>query len=499
MPSQVVLQNLPVWSQASDTILLFHGVEPTLSLPSFFQNASALLCERPLRPEKGLREIFPVPIKLMKAIRLRISRDERKSESKKMKKRIPAEVDQFQVMADSVPVLMWRSGPDQSRGYFNKTWLAFTGRTVEDERGEGWAQGIHPEDYHQCLEAYRVACGNQEPFSREYRLRHVSGEFRWVWEVGVPVVGSDGDLLGYCGTCTDITHWKKSELKLAEVQKGEHLEELIESRTKALAHAKNAAESANHAKSQFLANMSHELRTPMHAILSFASLGIEKLDHVPRDKMMNYLIQIKDSGKRLLALVNELLDLAKLESGRMILQIRCTDLRRVLEDVGGQVEGLLKNKNQTLHIEATEISTHVDCDESRLSQVLLNLLSNAIKFTPTGKSIVVHFSEAIVSVGRRVTDSDQVAGLQVTVRDHGLGIPKGEYKKIFDKFFQSRHSQVGTGGTGLGLAICQEIVAAHGGRIWAENHQSGGAILNFILPYHYVSPGKGEDGTRAVL
>ena len=356
-----------------------------------------------------------------------------------------------------------------------------------------------PPHHHQCLEAYRVACGNQKRFSREYRLRHVSGEFRWVWDVGVPVYGLDGNLEGYCGTCTDITHWKKSELKLTEVLRGEHLEELIERRTKDLAYAKHAAESANHAKSQFLANMSHELRTPMHAILSFASLGIEKFDLVPRDKMMGYLIQIKESGKRLLVLVNDLLDLAKLESGRIVFQIRSTDLQRVFEDVGRQVEGLLNDKGQTLHIEATAISTHVDCDESRVSQVLLNLLSNAIKFTPTGKSIVVQFSEAMVPVGRRMSDSGQIAGLQVTVRDQGIGIPEGEDEKIFDKFFQSSRTTVGTGGTGLGLAICKEIIVAHGGKMWAENHPSGGAILNFILPFHHVSPGKRDGGTRTVL
>ena len=407
-----------------------------------------------------------------------------------------AEVEQFQAMVDCVPVLLWRSGPELSRVYFNKTWLTFTGRTAEEERGEGWAQGVHPEDYHQCLESYRLACANQERFAREYRLRHVSGEYRWVWDVGVPLYGLDGEIEGYCGTCTDITYWKTSELKLTEIERGEHLEELIERRTKDLTHAKHAAESANHAKSQFLANMSHELRTPMHAILSFASLGIEKLDHVPRDKMMSYLIQIKESGKRLLALVNDLLDLAKLESGRMVLQIRCTDLQRVLEDVGRQVESLLKEKDQTLHIEPTVVSTHVDCDESRLSQVILNLFSNAIKFTPTGKSIVVQFGEAVVSVGRRMTDSDQVAGLQVTVRDQGIGIPNEECEKIFDKFFQSRQTKTGTGGTGLGLAICQEIIGAHGGKMWAENHPSGGAMVHFVLPYHHVLLGNSEVAPR---
>ena len=269
-----------------------------------------------------------------------------------------------------------------------------------------------------------------------------------------------------------------------EFQRGEHLDELIEHRTKDLAQAKQAAESANQAKSQYLATMSHELRTPMHAILSFASLGIEKLDQVPRDRMMNYLVQIKESGKQLLDLINDLLDLAKLESGRMDLQIRSTDLRQILENVGCQVEGLLNEKNQTLDIEETGLSTSVDCDESRLRQVFLNLLSNAIKFTPFGKAIAVGFSESMVSVGRRKTDTEQVGGLQVTVRDQGIGISKGENEKIFDKFFQSRHTKAGTG---LGLAICQEIIGAHGGKMWAENHPSGGAMVHFVLPFHQDS------------
>ncbi|MGB0911836.1 MAG: PAS domain-containing sensor histidine kinase, partial [Nitrospirales bacterium] len=261
-----------------------------------------------------------------------------------------------------------------------------------------------------------------------------------------------------------------------------HLEERIQLRTADLQHAKEKAEEANHTKSAFLANMSHELRTPMHAILSFASLGIERYDQVSPEKVLAYLKQIKESGARLLGLVNNLMDLSKFDAGYMTLEYQDVDIKELILTIKRQTEALIQEKGLKLSIDHWTDDTTILCDADRMTQVLWNLVSNAIKFTPEGNRISLAFRCVSMRRGRRQSDDEMVPGLMVTVRDAGPGIPEDELESIFGKFVQSRATQTGAGGTGLGLAICQEIIQAHGGYIWAENHRNIGAMFHFIVP-----------------
>lgn len=253
------------------------------------------------------------------------------------------------------------------------------------------------------------------------------------------------------------------------------LEQKVTERTHDLEVAKEVAESANLAKSQFLANMSHELRTPMHAILSFTSFGMEEIDTAPKEDQLKYFTRIKDSGNRLLTLLNNLLDLSKLESGKIEYSMQHNDLRKTLESALKEVEGLIKKKHLNYVVEDTrDVSTAV-FDNNRIMQVINNLLSNAIKFSPENSTISAILDTTVMPGNNR-------PAMRLQVRDQGVGIPESELEVVFDKFVQSSKTRTGAGGTGLGLAICKEIVAGHEGVIWASNNETGGACFSLLLP-----------------
>ena len=233
--------------------------------------------------------------------------------------------------------------------------------------------------------------------------------------------------------------------------------------------AKEAAEAANRAKSEFLANMSHELRTPLHGILSFAGFGMKKAETVTPAKLRTYFEQIDQSGRSLLALLNDLLDLAKLEAGKMSFTFQDVDMNALLGRVQDECHAWAVERHLTIMAIVPDSPIMISLDAEKITQVLRNLVSNAIKFSPAGGTVTLHLQEGEEAV-------------EIAVCDEGPGIPEGELDTIFDKFVQSSLTKTGAGGTGLGLAICHEIVTAHAGRIWAENRPEGGARMTFTVP-----------------
>jgi two-component system, NarL family, sensor histidine kinase BarA len=246
-----------------------------------------------------------------------------------------------------------------------------------------------------------------------------------------------------------------------------------------LAKAKEQAVTANQAKTSLLMNMSHEFRTPMHAILNFTAMALKRLDNPDRSKLKTYLQNINTSGARLLRLLNALLDLAKLESGKFDLHLLPTDLAQIARQSQIEIDSLFGEKQLRLEFECRSENTAGVYDPAQMMQVFINLYSNAVRVAPPGSAIKVLVEDGELA-GKR-------PALHCSVADEGPGIPEAEIETIFDKFAQSSKTATGAGGSGLGLAICREIVLLHQGKIWASSAASGGAVFHVLLPTDLVS------------
>ncbi|MBK8015623.1 MAG: CHASE domain-containing protein [Betaproteobacteria bacterium] len=303
---------------------------------------------------------------------------------------------------------------------------------------------------------------------------------RWIFKTKKYVRLPDGSEY-VVGNNLDI-HDRKLAEQAAQKHRDE-LEETVRARTAELITARDSAESANRAKSEFLANMSHELRTPMHAILSFARIGLIKIrdQDVASGRIEQYLQRIELSGSRLLALLNDLLDLAKLESGHMRYDVTPNDIADVIRNVISELEVVARERGVHIVLDCETSDTKAEFDVMRLGQVVRNLLSNALKFTPAGRTIRISVSDGFLAAREDGAGAGRSA-LKVMVADEGIGIPAEELEAVFDKFIQSSKTKSGAGGTGLGLAISREIVLRHGGEIWAANGNGGGAVFTFVIP-----------------
>ena len=239
--------------------------------------------------------------------------------------------------------------------------------------------------------------------------------------------------------------------------------------------AKEKAEFADRSKSEFLSNISHELRTPMQGVLGFAKLGFERINTVEPKKLSEYFSTIHASGTRLLTLINDLLDLSRMESGKETYDFKEDKLSNLTNIVLNELKTLIDENRSQIELEFPEHENSIQIDKSKIIQVIRNFLSNAIRFSPENSKI-------------RVKISEEMDSSLYSIYDQGVGIPEEELLSIFDKFSQSSRTKSKAGGTGLGLAICREIIKNHQGTIWAENYPDGGSVFHFKIPKQFKSP-----------
>lgn len=375
----------------------------------------------------------------------------------------------FRIMADSSPVMLWMSGTDGLCTFFNKGWLEFRGRTMEEEMGNGWAEGVHPDDFDGCLNTYLTSFEQRKDFRMEYRLQRHDGEYRWILDTGVPRYELNGDFGGYVGSCLDISDRKKAEEQLRHYR--EHLEELVKERTDELSTAKEAAEAANKAKSTFLAKMSHELRTPLNAILGYSQF-MQRDASLPANQR-EYLDIINRSGKHLLGLINDVLEVSRIEAKRVTAEKVVFDIRSLLSDLHDMFQ--LKTESKGLRFDLIELGPlprYVIADERKLRQMLINILGNAVKFTPEG-GIAVR-----VAV---MNENEHEKRLVVEVEDTGPGIAEEELDLVFKAFDQTATGRHIEGGTGLGMAISRDFARMMGGDLTVTSRVGQGSIFRLEI------------------
>ena len=244
---------------------------------------------------------------------------------------------------------------------------------------------------------------------------------------------------------------------------------------RALAEANVRIEQANAAKSQFLANMSHELRTPLNAIIGFADVLGQKMFGELNVKQTEYVGDIVGSGRHLLSLINDILDLAKVEAGRMMLEPTTFSLQEALSTGVAMVRERAANHGIALTLDVASEVDVITADERKVKQIMFNLLSNAVKFTPDGGRVAVSATRTAAEV-------------QVAVRDSGVGIAPADQAALFNEFAQTEDGRRAAEGTGLGLALTKRLVELHGGRIWVESEVGAGSTFTFALPLQAEQP-----------
>ena len=334
------------------------------------------------------------------------------------------------------------------------------GFTVEQIRKDIYVLGkLHPRDSKNPKKNYLegIQTSEQKEWDFEY-VHQKTGEQRWFHIVAM---GSE------------VNRKKKYILVMSDRTSDRNMNQ-------ALSEAVRAAETANRAKSNFLSNMSHDIRTPMNAIIGFTTLAVSNIDD--KKRVRDYLGKILSSSNHLLSLINDILDMSRIESGKIHLEETEVSLSDVLHDLKTIISGQIHAKQLELYMDAMDVTNEdVYCDKTRLNQILLNLLSNAVKFTPAGGTVSVRI--------RQCPGTQKGSGLyEIRVKDNGIGMSQEFVKKIFSPFERERTSTVSrTQGTGLGMAITKNIVNMMGGTIEVHTEQGKGTEFIVRLPFRIQS------------
>jgi PAS domain S-box-containing protein len=333
---------------------------------------------------------------------------------------------------------------------------------------DAWMNIVHPDDVETMHQAFQRHVDRETPFySCEYRIKCKDGSYKWLLTRGKSLCNEKGEAIRAVGSVTDITDRKRVEWELQQ--------------------AKEAAEAANRAKSTFLSNMSHELRTPLNAIIGFTELL--SMDPATSEEQQEQLDIILRSGEHLLKLINDVLEMSKIDAGRIVLHENQFDLYQLLNDLEAMLGSQASSKRLQLYFDcAPNVPQYVRADEGKLRQILINLLGNAIKFTEKG-SVTLQVRQVAQETSRTSYPSVLTSVvLSFEVKDTGLGIASTEIGQLFEPFIQTSTGQQQYQGTGLGLAISKRLVELMGGRITVSSVPNQGTAFKFEIPVSLSKP-----------
>ena len=362
----------------------------------------------------------------------------------------------FQIVANSTPVMLRMAGCDGFFDFFNEFWLEFTGRSIDQERGIGWIDSVHPDDKFFCLQTYYSALNTRSKFKIEYRLRRADNEYRWILDTATPRFTPSGNFAGYIGCCIDITERKSLEVTLCKSD---------------MAKAQSSIE-LDFLKDEFLSTVSHELRTPLTNIkMAIQMLGItlnlRENTSLPESKASRYFQILNNECDRQINLINNFLDLQKLDTN-VKLVLETIDAQSWLVRVVELFQARNRNVKQRLTINIAPNLPGFISDPFSLERILIELLTNACKFSPENEDVTVSASFTSRNIEFQVVNT-------------GVEIETDQLPLIFHKFYRiPSNDPWKQGGTGLGLALVQKLTKCLGGTIEAE---SGSNCTRFTIRF----------------
>ncbi|MFL5369693.1 MAG: ATP-binding protein [Myxococcales bacterium] len=351
---------------------------------------------------------------------------------------------EYRLLVEHSPVMIWRAALNAECDYFNDTWLEFTGRSFAEEIGNGWAEGVHPEDLERCVKYYLDHFHRHEPFEMEYRLRRHDGEYRWIFDRGTPFYDDAGDFAGFIGSCVDVDDRRRAQE--ARERRGE--QELA---------------SARDFEKWIIAIVSHDIRNPLNAIAGSAATLLKASEPAIVKRAAERVLR---GAQRIGDIVGDLLDFSRERQGTGVpLSAARTDLRTICRQVLDEFDGVAKEHTLELRCEGEAVG---EWDPHRLTQAISNLVGNAIEHSPAGSPIQVKIDAGDNTVVAEVHNEGQ--------------IPPDVLPGIFHPF-KSGGEKIGrSNGLGLGLFIAQAIVRAHHGRIEVLSTAEAGTSFRLELP-----------------
>jgi len=347
------------------------------------------------------------------------------------------------------PVGVFLTRADGYTTFVNPRWCSISGLSADQALGNGWLEAVHQEDKEKLFESWDKAVKNGVESYAEYRFIRKDGMLTWVLGRAVPEFNAENQIIGYVGTITDIT-----EIKLYEER---------------LNYLKEKAEESHRLKSAFLANMSHEIRTPMNGILGFSELL--KNQKLSGEEIKDYIDNIKESGHRMLNIINDIIEISRIESGQVKVNISEVNISEIANSLFSLFETEIASKGISLVIKNKPCETPliIQTDKEKLSSILTYLTRNAVKFTLQGS----------IEIGCVKNEHF----IEFYVKDTGIGVPKEKKQKIFERFVQADYEgNRAFQGAGLGLSISKAFVEMLGGKIWLESEEGKGSTFFFTIP-----------------
>ena len=351
------------------------------------------------------------------------------------KKQLKLNEEKYKNLADSLPIIVWTADKDGNIDYYNKQWYDYTGFTSIDSREIATEKIIHPDDQKRSIDIWMTSKANKTNYEIEYQFRDRTSEdaYRWFLGRAIPIKNENNDVIQWIGTCTDINEFKQFQQQ----------------------------------KDNFLGIASHELKTPLTSLKLYSQFLEKNLRKQEDDKNADVAKKMDEQINKLTSLVNDLLDVTKIQNGKILLNKSDFDFDDLVEEIVTEQQMITSHK---ILVESEKIG-NIYSDRHRISQVMSNLISNAIKYSPDADRI---------HITTKVTDDDCVL---FTVRDFGIGIPADKTEKVFEQYYRVSGSKEHTfPGLGLGLYISSEIIKRSGGKIFVNSIEGKGSEFCFLIP-----------------